>query len=362
MSKETAEIRERFGELSNADPSASSLVEIGELARQCCGHPRLEAAARGLEAQHARLLGQHKHALIVGDALLELWPSLRSQPVPEKDEDDAQRRLVWGMKYVAGSAMDLPEIPLSATDRVLTVLDEILEHFEYQKPALWTLQARRAFIAGDPVGEWVEKLRPTITRYHHAFQCADCPGCVLLQLVEWSGPEAVDVDVEEVLAPVLGRRSLVPDPEQWRDVLDLLYGKNGICENAQRSTPVLLSRAYVRAGRIAEALQEAQRAMTLAEGVEADRRVRALVARAAVAVASRSPEAASLAREVVERASALESAGEQLDAFLVAHGALHDDALVERSLALAERLDSRIERKRHVAATRLALERSVTAV
>ena len=54
---------------------------------------------------------------------LELWPELRRRPIPEDDPYDIKSRLVWGMKYAAGSAMDIPEIPLATTDEVLAVLD-----------------------------------------------------------------------------------------------------------------------------------------------------------------------------------------------------------------------------------------------
>jgi hypothetical protein len=206
--------------------------------------------------------------------------------------------------------------------------------------------------------EHIFQLTPTVTRYNHIYQCADCPGCVLLQFVEWMGPDAGDAEVEEVLAPCLGRRPYQPDPESSKRILDLLYGPAGTCENAERSVPVKLARTYLRHGKPLQALAQAQRGMALAEGTEAERKARALVAMTAVLHATRKPEARASAVELVERAGALEDAYEQLDAFVVAHAALKDAGLAKKALALAERLDARIDKKRHVAATRLTIQAS----
>jgi hypothetical protein len=178
---------------------------------------------------------------------------------------------------------------------------------------------------------------------------------VLLQFVEWMGPDADDAEIEEVLAPCLGRKPFQPDPEPWTKLLDLLYGPVGACENAERSVPVKLSRAYLRNGKKAQALQQAERGMALSEGTEAERRARALVARTAVAHELGAADAKDLARELVERASALEDAYEQLDGLIVAYQTLKDESLIKQSLALAERLDARVEKKRHVAESKRAL-------
>jgi hypothetical protein len=352
-------MRERLTELRGADASAANLVELGQIAVQAKAQNDIEAAvlARSLEAQNARFLGKHQHAVVAGAELLELWPELKKRPQPEEDELDVAKRLVWGMKYVAGSAMDLPEISLQTTDEVLEVLGEILTHYNYQLPSLWTLQARRAHIAGDDttVKALINKLMPTITRFHHVYQCADCPGCVLLQFVEWLGPDANDGDVEEILAPCLGKKPFPPDPKEFKSILDLLYGDFGACENAERTVPVRLARAYLKNGKAAQAKKQAERAMALAEGTEAERRARALVARTAVAHALKEDDATTLAAELVERAAALEDAYEQLDALIVAHQVLRKDALIKQSLALAERLDARVEKKRHVIETKRAL-------
>jgi hypothetical protein len=349
-------MRERLQELIHADASTAILVELGQIAAAAADDVEAAALARALEASQARFLGKHQHAVVTGAELLELWPRLKKLPLPEKDDLDLRRRLVWGMKYVAGSAMDLPEIPLQTTDGVLAVLGEMLAHYQYEPIALWTLEARRAFIAGDEerLRERVNRLSSTVTRYHHVYQCADCPGCLLLQFVEWMGPDAAVGDVEEVLAPCLGRRPYQPDPEPWNKLLDLLYGPSGTCENAERSVPVKLARAYLRDGRKAQALQQAERAMSLAEGTEAERRARALLARTAVAQALGQP-AGELARELLDRAVALEDAYEQLDAMLTAHATLRDDGLAQRALELAGRLDARIDKPRHVAATLTSL-------
>jgi hypothetical protein len=350
-------LEEKLKELRDADATPETLVELGELARLAGDDPRLVTFARAIEASHARWLGKHQHAVVAGAEILEAWPKLRAIPrvKDEKDALDLPRRVVWGMKYVAGSAMDLPEIPLATTDGVLATLGEMLEHFEYEPFALWTLQGRRAFIAGDDLRDIAKKIAPTITRYNHVYECADCPGCIYLQLVEWMGPEASDTDVEEVLAPVLGKKPFLPDPEGMGKLLDLLYGEAGSCENADRTAPVRLSRAYLHAGRKAEALREAKRAVAMAEGTEAERRARAHVARVAVAHAMKEKDAKELAAALVETASSLEDAYEQLDAFLVAYAVLHDPSLAKTAQALAERLDARVEKKRHVAATQAAL-------
>jgi hypothetical protein len=353
-------MRERLKELRGAQHSPAALVELGQLAAEARAASDIHAAAlaRSLEASHARFLGKHQHAVVVGAELLEMWPELKQHPLPEEDDLDLRRRLVWGMKYVAGSAMDLPEIPLATTDGVLSVLGEMLTHYAYKPFALWQLSARRAFIAGDDaqLKELVGQLASAVTRYNHIYECADCPGCVLLQFVEWMGPDASDADVEEVLAPCLGTRPFQPDPESSRMVLDLLFGPLAACENAERTVPVCLGRAYLRNGKRAQAVQQAERAVAMAEGTEADRRARALVVRSAVAnTLGNAEESERLAKELLLQANALEDAYEQLDALLVAHEALRDPALAERSLALAARLDARIERKRHVAATKRAL-------
>jgi hypothetical protein len=352
-------MRERLIELIDADHSAAALVELSELgaAARAAGDVEAAALARSLEAYQARFLGKQQHAVVTGAELLELWPELKKRPLPEKDELDLRRRLIWGMKYVAGSAMDLPEIPLATTDQLLAVMGEMLEHYNYQPISLWTLEARRAYIAGDEerLRERVQRLTSTVTRYNHVYQCADCPGCVLLQFVEWMGPDARDSDVEEVLGPVLGTRPFQPDPEGMKALLDLLYGAVGACENAERSLPIKLARAYLKAGRMGEALKQAERGLVLAEGTEAERRARALLARTAVATALAQPEASDLARELVERAQTLEDVYEQLDALVTAHAALKDPSLARQARDLAARLDARIDKKRHVAAVEKAI-------
>jgi hypothetical protein len=349
-------IEERLKELRSADATAGTLVELGDLAKQSSDDPRMTTYVRSVEVAHARTLGKHQHAVVAGAEILEMWPKLRAQPVHKDDESGIPERIVWGMKYVAGSAMDLPEIPLATTDGVLATLEEMLAHFGYKKYALWTMQGRRAFIGGDDLREIVAKIAPTVTRYHHLYQCTDCPGCVYLQFAEWMGPSASDTDVEEAMAPILGKKPFLPDPKEWSSVLDMLFGAAGSCENADRTAPVRLARAYAKAGRLAEALREANRAVAMAEGTEAERRARAQVVRTVVAHAMKAADAKAHATELVETATALEDAYEQLDAFLVAHAVLKDASLETKSIALAERLDARIEKKRHVEATRRALQ------
>ena len=352
-------MRERVVELRGEDPSPTVLVKAGALAVEARAASDLEAEvlARSLEAYYARFLGKHQHAVVVGAELLERWPHLKRRPVPEEDDLDVARRLIWGMKYVAGSAMDIPEIPLATTDELLAVLREMLDHYGYQHAALWILEARRAYIAGDDgiLKELVLRLAPTATRYNHARQCGDCPACVLLQFVEWLGAEATVAEVEEILAPCLGTQPFLPDPPEWKLIGDLLSGPLGSCENADRRVPVYLSRAYLRAGRLGQAQQKAERAMALAETAEAEPKVRALMARTAVAEVMRADDRRALAERLSADAALLEDAYEQLHALVIACQTLGDRRLIPTALALADRLDARVEKKRHVASTKRAL-------
>jgi hypothetical protein len=202
----------------------------------------------------------------------------------------------------------------------------------------------------------IAKIGPTATRYHHVRQCGDCPGCVFTQFASWLGPDAEAEDVEDVLAPIVGTRPFPPDPEPWGKLFDLLYDKSGACAHSVKTTPIYLSRAYTRAGRLAEALREAKRGVSLTEGEDAGLPERALVARTAVATAMGDhADAKRFATELVERTRHLEDIYERLDAIVVAHAALADAALAADALAMAERLDARIENKRHVAATKASL-------
>ena len=351
---------EQLVDLWFADATPDALAELAQHGAAALAEGDLERAAmaKSAEARHARLLEKQQHAVVVGAELLDMWPALRGRPVPEKkDPHDLRSRLVWGMKYVAGSAMDLPEIPLATTDQLLAAVGDMLAHYGFQQPALWQLQARRAFIAGDGdvMRDLVAKIGPTATRYHHRQHCGDCPGCVLTQFASWLGPNADAADVEDVLAPIVGTRPFPPEPGALGAIYDLLYG-SGACDHAQKSTPIYLSRAYTRAGRLGEALREAERAMQVTQGEDANLPTRALVARTAVALAmGEHAKARAYATDIVERTRHLEDVYERLDAILVAHAALGDAALAADALAMAERLDARIEKKRHVAATRAAL-------
>jgi tetratricopeptide (TPR) repeat protein len=353
-------MRERLRKLRGADADPAVLVEVGALAVEAtaAGEIELAAVARALEAQHARFLGRHQHTLVAGAELLELWPRLRERPVPDEDEDDVKRRAVWGLKYVAGSAMDLPEVSLDTTDAVLATLAEMLDHYGLQPQSLWLARARRAFIVGDEdaLRELVARIAPTATRWHYMFQCSDCPGCVYNQLAEWLGEAGSDVEIEEILAPILGKRPFPPDPAMQR-VLDLMYGDAGACENAVRNAPMHLARAYVRADRLAEALREAERAVALAEGHGPRAEAEAMVVRTIVANAlHRTDEAKALARELVTRAQTIEDVHQRLEAVLAAHDALREPALADEALDLAARLDARLPVPRHVAATQRLLD------
>jgi hypothetical protein len=355
-------LTERVKDLWDGESAtAARLAKCAEVAAEATAAGEIEhaAVARSAEAMTARFLGKQQHAVVVGAELLELWPVLRQRPLPDdKDPIDLRRHLVWGLKYVAGSAMDIPEIPLATTDAVIETIGEVLEHYRYQRPAQWQLQGRRAHIAGDldTVRELVGKIAPTATRYHYQYHCGDCPGCVFLQFGWWLGPDADAAELEEVLAPVLGKRPFPPDPEPWSRVLDLLYGEVTACAHAVKTAPSTLSRAYTRAGRLPEALRQAKRAVSLTKGEDAGLAEKALIAHTAVVTAmGKRDEARALATEVVARTKAVEDAYDRLDAILVAHRALGDDALATEAIALAERLDARIDKKRHVAETRRKL-------
>ena len=359
-----AELRE----LRYADGTRERLVAAAELAARADAAGDVDAAAqaKAIETRIARELGQHQHAVVACAELIERWPQLA-----ERGElsDDAKRMVIWGLKYGAGSAMDLPEIPLSTVEEVIAHLERVLGHVGREPWAAWELDARRAFIAGDDerVRARVAAIGPTIGRTSHAWQDTDCPGCTLLAFADYLGAEARPEEVEAVLAPDSSSARFPADAPEMVTVLDLLYGDDPICDNARATTPVKLARAYARHGRVAEARREAERALARARGREPERMLRAQVAALEVAAARRAlDEIAPLAEAALPIATGLEDAYERLDAALALHaaiGLLGSQATLRAELprlaadarAIARRLDGRLARPRHVAATERAL-------
>jgi hypothetical protein len=359
-------------ELRYADGTRERLVAAAELAAraEAAGDVEAAAQAKAIETRIARELGQHQHAVVACAELIDRWPALAALG---ELSDDTTRMVIWGLKYGAGSAMDLPEIPLATVEEVIAHLERVLGHAGRKPWAAWELDARRAFIAGDGerLRERVAAIGPTIGRTSHAWQDSDCPGCTLLAFADYLGAEARPEEVEAVLAPVLlpsGARFPADSPETTQ-IFDLLYGDDPICENARATTPVKLARAYARHGRVAEARREAERALGLARGREPERVLRALVAALEVATARRAPDdIAPLAESALPIAAGLEDAYERLDADLVLHAAIgllptetHAalraaiPRLADDARALARRIDARLPRPRHVTATERAL-------
>jgi hypothetical protein len=360
-------MEDELRQLRYADGTRERMVAAAELAARAdaVGDAEAGAQAKAIETRIARELGQHQHALVACAELIERWPAVAARG---ELSDEAKRMIIWGLKYGAGSAMDLPEIPLATVEEVIAHLERVLAHVGRKPWAAWELDARCAFIAGDDdrLRQRVAAIGPTIGRTSHAWQDSDCPGCTLLAFADYLGPARPE-EVEAVLAPVLEPSARFPaDDPELLSVLNLLYGDDPVCENAKASTPVKLARAYARSGRLAEARREADLALSRARGREPERLLRAQVAALMVATARRAvDDIGPLADAALPIAAALEDAYERLDANLALYAAIaitDDPALrsvlpriADDARAIARRLDARLSRPRHVEATERAL-------
>ena len=350
-------------EIEALGDSREAVVAAAELAQRALdlGELGLFVRAKSREAQAARFLGMHQHGVVTCAELMEIMP--RFLALPEIDEE-AEKRLVWGLKYGAGSAMDLPEIPLATVRELLGALDRALDRFGRTKVALWELSARLAFIEADAeaLKDLVAKISPQVSLHSHLYDHADCPGCTLLQVARWLGPDAPAEEVEAVLEPVFSGKPFARDAPMAR-VYELLYG-DSMCENAKRLAPVLLARAHARSGRLAEARREAAQALDRAGATE-ERRVRALVAAisteiAAGDLAALGPHAEDLGRlwqGLEDPYEALDAAVELFRARMRLGEAQRLPALRDEALALARRLDARLPSPRHERETLAALGR-----
>jgi hypothetical protein len=125
----------------------------------------------------------------------------------------------------------------------------------------------------------------------------------------------------------------------------------------------MLARAHARAGRVAEARREAAQALQLAQGVGAERRVRALVAAAATEIAAgdttalvpHAEQLAALWRELEDPYEALDAAIELYRAHAKLGEVAKLPALHDEAVAIARRLDARLPSPRHERETLAAI-------
>lgn len=352
-------------------PTRDLMVEVAKVAEEARAEGDLSLAlgAKGVEIRIARMMSLQEHCVVAAAEVLEAWPELAR--TPPSDGDRAERRLVWGMKYAAGAAMDLPEIPLPTVDALVAALGEMLAYWGKKPYALWLLEARRAYIAGDKaaLAPFLEKVPPTINRYTHYYEHTDCPGCAVQQLAEFLGPGADPEAVEAILAPVLepGRR-FPNEPAEKQMILDLLLGDDAACDHAKVRAPALFARTLASAGQWQRAVRYAKRAEGAAESCNDEQKIRAWLAAIDVARAQadagRVTELASMLSRALEP---LQDPYEQLDGLLAVHAALGAlppgvparegrAAIAARCRELAVRLDARLDSPHHAAdvAARLA--------
>ena len=315
--------------------------------------------ARQLEAQHARSLGMQQHTVVVCAEMIELWPTLREQTLA----DDVRTRLVWTFKHGTGAAMDLPEIPLATVRDLLATLNEILEHYGVKKIPLWELEARLAWIEGDAatVRARIEQISPTIGITTHLWHGADCPGCMLMQIVTYLGPDASIEEIEAVTRPLTSGKPFPADKEM-ASALSLLYGDEPMCDHAKMRLPVVRARAYGRAGERPKARLHAKKALVAASGAGTEFKLRAHCAALEVALGGRGKLDEHVAF-IAASLDSLEDPYEALDAVKLLHRAAtaskQTAAAAEhraRALELARRIDKRLTTPRHERETLTALD------
>lgn len=351
-------------ELHEAPVSKARIVACADLAQRAMAvdDRAMAVSAKQYETQTACQLGMHQHAVVCCAEQLEIWDKIKDRG--DELPAEVQSRLVWTLKQGAGSAMDLPEIPLSTVRELIGALHDVLSHFGSKRFAAWELEARLAYIEGDKatIEDRVAKLAPTISVRSHLWDHADCPGCTIMQFVTFLGMDAPIEEIEAALAPLFDPAPF-PLDEDIGHIVKLLYGEDKMCENAERWYPSRMARAYTRAGQLAKAEHLAQKALAANASCEAERRLRAQVAAMEVALAA---DQLDEARGRYERALAT-FAEEHEDpyALLDAHKACHRAARrlglpVERhrteAIALAKRVDARLPTPRHERETLAALD------
>jgi len=344
------------------DATRDLMVQAAETceAARAAGDLDLALGAKAVELRIARMLSLQQHCVVAAAEVLELWPAFAR--AAERGGDKTERRVIWGMKYAAGAAMDLPEIPLATIDQLVGVLGEMLTFWGKKPWAVWLLEARRAYIAGDRTGlaGYLEKVPPTINRYTHFYEHTDCPGCAVQQLAEFLGPEAKPDDVELLLGPVLDAGRRFPnEPDDKRMILDLLFGDDPACAHAKVRGPALFARVLARDGQWQRAVPYARRSEAAAEGCNHEQKIRAWLATLEIARAQRDGDAIiGTWSKLAPALDALEDPYEILDGLLAGHAALRAlpegdvarapiGAMADRCRALADRLDARLAKPHH---------------
>ncbi len=355
-------LEERLVTLESGDSSVEHLVECATLTSDAlaAGEPVVAAFAKAKEAYAARDLAKQQHCVVAGAELVELWPAVeRGEPLPAA----RARRILHAFQCAAGAAMDLPEIPLSTVEQLVSYTERALLHVGAEPYAAWSLLARLDFIRGETarVSEWVARLSPTINRYNWLVNFTTCPGCELTQIAGWMYATATPDETYAVLEPVLTGVARWNDPPSHVTWLDRQLG-SGICEGSRSIAPRLYARSLANAGRWQEAAGEARKALTRSKDRNPEEHGRLLTMRLEVArVAGKGTTVDRCVKELVPIASAIEDAYELHDALVAACRAIaatRAEKLGEtyvdlrgKALGLARRLDGRLERARHVAAT-----------
>jgi hypothetical protein len=348
-------LQDAFAEAEELDTGKEKVLAFADVARRALdlGDLALFARAKSRETREARFASMHRHSVVACAEMVDQMPRILAPP---DVEEKVVRALVWGLKYGAGSAMDLPEIPLATVRTLVAEMGPVLTRFGRIHAAEWLAEARLAYIEGDAdtLKDRVAKISPTISVRSYRNEYSDCPGCILVQVAEWLGDDSPAEEIETVLAPAFSGR---PFP---RDVpLQKFFAREGggdpICENGKSYSLTLLARAYARSARVAEARAKAAAAIAGSVGRSADVVLGAhVVALQAELAANHSERLAALASDVEGMRVGIEDPYQELDAVLTVHRArvrLGDEAalppLRTRALELALRLDGRLERARH---------------
>jgi hypothetical protein len=345
-------LEEEASALEDAGNTRDALVAAADLFRraEAAGDLGVALSAKAHEITVARRLGAIQHVVVACSELLELDAERLAMFAHETQLRRVKSRLVWSLKRGTGCAMALPEIPFSTVRELLATLGRVLGTLGVQPVVLWTLEAHLAHMEGDEatLQDRVARFAPQLSFTSCLEEFGDCPGCGLLDVADFLGSDAPAEAVEEALAPALENRTMPRDVPRWH-VLKRHFGDSLMCDNAKKSIPVRLARAYVRAGRLAEARVQAARALALAEGEPAEYRVRAAVAALETAIATNDEAAANIHVAAIARdIDDVESPYRQFRTTLAQYKGLRmlgrGDELgpvAERATALARRLDQR---------------------
>jgi hypothetical protein len=358
-------LADELHEVERKPESRDVVVACADIARRALATDDLALAvdAKQHETQVARGIGMHQHAVVVCAEMLELWPRLAALPeLPSA----LKNNLVWTLKHGAGSAMDLPEIPLATVRDLIAQLEAILGHFDGKRIAVWSLEARLAHIEEDlpTLHDRLDRIMPTLGVSNHAWHYADCPGCMIASAIEYLGRSATPEAAEAVIAPLATDEPFAADAANGK-TLRLLFGSGAdkTCKNAKRSLPIKLARVYTWAGDLAKARRHVEVALRENATEDHEQRLRASVAALELGVAMKAhallDKHLALATQLM---ADLEDPYDQLEAARVAHraAAILDRAdererLREQALALAKRVDARLAIPRHVRLTLDAL-------